>query len=290
MGIQTSGQGTGTGSGAIRCPDCGGLNPPGADWCGQCLRSFAPPPPPPPPPPPAPVALVEFRHGETAIDEYFSGVSEPIGPAGDSLHYTSGGHPFDFDPLGIESDEALAAVEQEHVAPVVPLADHARTLERQSAPGTTWACRMCETPNPLAADICEVCGSSFADTMRPPGPQVTGDPNQAALYSLFWPGAGHAYLGQWGQAVARGIMSAWVLVVTAFLLFGAAGGGIVKVFALFFGLAATALWLVAAHDAHREASGQHSMVILQGRRYLYVTGTLMGLLFLMLVAAATAAS
>jgi hypothetical protein len=25
----------------VRCPACGGLNPPRADWCGQCLRRFA---------------------------------------------------------------------------------------------------------------------------------------------------------------------------------------------------------------------------------------------------------
>lgn len=26
----------------VRCPACGGLNPPSADWCGQCLRRFGP--------------------------------------------------------------------------------------------------------------------------------------------------------------------------------------------------------------------------------------------------------
>jgi ribosomal protein L40E len=274
MGMQTSGQGTGTGSGAIRCPDCGGLNPVGAQWCGQCLRSFAAPPP--PPPPPAPVAVLEPRGSEQAIDEYFSDDSEPLG----------GVDPLGFDPLGIVSSEPLVghrltAAEQDQVAEVVPLPAHAPTGDP-----VTWTCRLCETPNPLAANVCEVCGSSFADTMRPQATVVTGDPNQAALYSLFWPGAGHAYLGQWGQALARAIMSAWVILVTAFLLLGA-GGGASKIFAFVFALAATALWLGAAHDAHREASGQQSLVILQGRRYLYVTGSLLGLLFLMLMAVAT---
>jgi hypothetical protein len=297
MGIQTSGQGTGAGSGAVRCPDCGGLNPVGAKWCGQCLRRFGAPPPP-PPPPPAPMTFLEPRpataaadigavnvRGQAAVDDYFSEASDLLAPAdqtrpaADSL----GVDPLGLDPLGIDNAE-------EHIAPVVPLASHVRAPEISSSESAaTWTCRLCETPNPLSADTCAVCGSTFSDTMRPPEPQVTGDPNQAALYSLFFPGAGHAYIGQWGQAVARAIMSAWVLLVTAFLLFGASGGSN-KIFAAAFALVATALWLAAAHDAFREASGQQSLVLLQGRRYLYVTGTLMGLLFLMLLAGAATAT
>lgn len=274
MGIQSSGQGP---SGAIRCSDCGGLNPAGAEWCGQCLRSFAPPAPP-PPPPPAPVTNLEPR--QEAIDEYFSELSDPLGPA-DAAAIVD---PFERDPLGIDGPA-------EHIAPVVPLAAHSRAAQTEPTPlSAGWTCRVCETANDLAADTCAVCGSSFADTMRPPPPPVTGDPNKAALYSLFYPGAGHAYLGQWGQAVARGIMSAWVLLVTGFLLFGASGGSS-KIFAAVFSLVATGLWLAAAHDAFREASGRQSQVLLRGRRYLYVTGTLVGLLFLMLLGgAATAAS
>jgi len=284
MSMQTSGQGTGTGSGAIRCSDCGGLNPAGAEWCGQCLRPFAAPPPPPPP-----TALFEPRQSEEAIDQYFSEVSDSLRPGGTP-------DPLDYDPLGLAgTDEPLAGdpigvEEPEHVAAVVPLASHVRASGPAGAEAVTWTCRLCENPNPLSANTCEVCGSTFADTMRPASPRASGDPNQAALYSLFWPGAGHAHIGQWGQAVARAIMSAWVLLVTAFLLFGASGGGS-KIFAAVFGLVATALWLAAAHDAFREASGQPSLVILQGRRYLYVTATLVALLFLMLLAgAATAAS
>jgi len=283
MSMQTSGEGTGTGSGAVRCSDCGGLNPAGAEWCGQCLRSFAAPPPPPP------VALFEPRQADEAIDQYFSEVSDPLGP-GDTPD------PLDYDPLGLAgtgeppAGKPIGVDDPEQIATVVPLSAHVRTSGPAGDEAVTWTCRLCENANPLAANSCETCGSSFADTMRPVPPRVSGDPNQAALYSLFWPGAGHAYLGQWGQAVTRAIMSAWVLVVTAFLLFGASGGGS-KIFAVVFGLVATALWLVGAHDAYREASGQSSLVILHGRRYLYVTATLVALLFLMLLAgAATAAS
>src|SRR5918997_1307320 len=40
----------------VRCPSCGAKNPPGAQWCGQCLARFEAAPPPPPPPPAAPPA------------------------------------------------------------------------------------------------------------------------------------------------------------------------------------------------------------------------------------------
>jgi hypothetical protein len=241
---------------------------------------------------------LDAPRGEQEIDQYFSEVSDVLGQVVHplELRHTESGDPLDYDPLGLEGSahllaaDDLGAGEPEHIAPVVPLSSRARPSLQATDGAVTWTCRLCETLNSLSADSCEVCGSSFADTMRPVSPRVTGDPNQAALYSLFWPGAGHAYLGQWGQALARAIMSAWVLFVTAFLLFGSSGGGS-KIFAVVFGFVATGLWLTAAHDAYREASGQRTLVILQGRRYLYVTATLVALLFMMLLAgAATAAS
>lgn len=96
-----------------------------------------------------------------------------------------------------------------------------------------------------------------------------------ALVSLFMPGAGHAYLGMWGQAIARGAISIWV-VFTA--LIGAIQGSVML--GVVFGTAAVALWAVAAHDAYREASGAPSAVLLKGRIFLYVV---LGLLLLLMV-------
>ena len=329
MGIETSGQGTGAGSGGVRCSDCGGLNSADAEWCGQCLRRFvapAPPspPPPPPPPPPATVTSLQSRRaapGDSAsagpgvddgnpptLDEYLSGLSDPLfQPAGGAAFADD---PLGLDPLGLEpvhpagrdrpsgldrTDSSDPAIEhapegREHIAPVVSLASRARPApESVNGSAATWTCRLCETPNDLEADSCAACGSSFADTMRPPESPITGDPNQAALYSLFFPGAGHAYLGLWGSAIARGVLSAWVLLVTAVLLFGADGGSS-KVFGVVFALVSSVLWLAAAHDAFREASNQPALALLRGRRYLYVTGAVVSLLFLMfLVGAATSA-
>src|SRR5688500_17304443 len=69
--------------------------------------------------------------------------------------------------------------------------------------GILWTCSRCDAENPLESQICEVCGAPFAETVRPKVERIQRDPGTATLISLFFPGAGHAYLGQWGQAVAR---------------------------------------------------------------------------------------
>jgi hypothetical protein len=53
-----------------------------------------------------------------------------------------------------------------------------------------------------------------------------------------------------------------------------------------FGIAATALWIVHAHDAYREASGDPRSVLLQGKVFLYTVLGLLGVLILLLVGAA----
>ena len=141
--------------------------------------------------------------------------------------------------------------------------------------GITWICERCDTENPLDAPVCAVCGATFADTMHPPKPLPERDPNTVALYSLFFPGAGHWLLELKGQAVARAVLSTWV-VLTALI------GGILGslTLAIPFGVAAFALWGLAAHDAYREATREPKKVILKGRTFVYVV---MGLLLQTLI-------
>lgn len=94
------------------------------------------------------------------------------------------------------------------------------------------------------------------------------------------PGAGHGYLGLWGQAFARAVVSMWV-VTTAIL------GAVQQVvlLAVTFGIAAVGLWVAAAHDAYQEARPAPEAVLLKGRSFMYLVLGLLGLLFVMLVAA-----
>ena len=146
--------------------------------------------------------------------------------------------------------------------------------------GISWMCSRCETVNPLDASVCSVCGTTFADVVRPPDDRPERDPNTVAMYSLFFPGAGHWYLGLTGQAVARGVLSVWVVLVA--LLAAVAGSVLMGVV---FGLAALGLWIAAAHDAYREARHEPAAVILKGRTFLYLVLGLLLLMVVLLVAA-----
>ena len=139
--------------------------------------------------------------------------------------------------------------------------------------GITWKCSRCDTDNPLDAMACSVCGTTFAASFRPPVELPQRDPNTVAMYSLFFPGAGHWYLGLRAAAIARAVMSVWVILVA---LLAAINDQLVM--AATFGLAAFGWWGIAAHDAYREARGEPKSVILTGRTFVYVV---LGLLFLM---------
>lgn len=145
--------------------------------------------------------------------------------------------------------------------------------------GITWTCGVCDSRNPIEASVCSVCGAPFAETVRDKTTEkITGDPNNAAMYSLFFPGAGHGYLGLWGDAIGRAIISVFTLGVAITAYFGEA-----PLVTVAFGLLAFALWIIAAHDAYREAAHQPGQVIIKTRYYGYVMLAILGLLFLALM-------
>jgi hypothetical protein len=145
--------------------------------------------------------------------------------------------------------------------------------------GVVWVCSSCESENALEVVACRVCGTTFAETVSPKAERPERDPGTATLLSLFIPGAGHAYVGLWGQGIARAVVSLWVMVVVlvSFLQRGDAGAALI---AAVFGLVALALWAVAAHDAYREARREEKLVLLKGRGFVYLV---LGLLLLLLV-------
>jgi hypothetical protein len=148
--------------------------------------------------------------------------------------------------------------------------------------GVTWTCGRCDTENSMEAAVCVVCGADLATTLRPPEPErPQRDPNMVAMLSLFMPGAGHAYLGQWPQGVARAVVQLWML---ATVVIGAVQGS--PLVWLTFGAASFGLWMIAAHDAYREATDKGRGVILQGRMFLWLVLGLLGLLLLVVVATA----
>lgn len=143
----------------------------------------------------------------------------------------------------------------------------------------SWTCVRCDTVNAFDVNVCVVCGAKFADTIRPPEePRPARDPNKTALISLFLPGAGHAYLGLWGEGFARAVISIWVVLVAVFA--AAQDVAQARIMAALFGMVATGLWMIAAHDAYREASAMSHSVILKRRVFLYLV---LGLLMLSII-------
>lgn len=139
----------------------------------------------------------------------------------------------------------------------------------------TWRCGVCEARNPLEAGACSVCGAGLAIGLQaPPREARQRDPGMAALLSLFMPGAGHAFVGLWGQAAARAVTNTWVVSVALLFAFeqGPTAAG-----TFLFGAAAFGLWAAAAHDAYREAAGDAGRAMLRGRSLMFVFLCLVGL-------------
>lgn len=236
----------------IRCPSCGGLNPSGAQWCGQCLRRFA-----------------DTEPSRNAA-EVPPAAAVPRPPAAAPR----------------ETGDARAAPgESETGAALLAAEGVSRGAFTVTKEGITWTCPTCESPNPIDSYVCSVCGTSFSRMVHPPREAKDRDPNMATLVSLFFPGAGHAYLGLWPEAIARAVVSLWALSVAVIAAFGAnqSSGRLVT---FLFGMIAFALWGINAHDTYRAARKENDMVILKGRGFLFLVLGLLGLLLLILVESA----
>ena len=240
----------------MRCPHCGASNPISAEWCSLCLE--------------------RFDASEGASAEGDEGGGEPVVPVSAA------------DPE-LPSEVAQATDPERTGAPGASLPQtpegSAFTVTEE---GIRWTCSRCDHSNALELQFCEVCGTSFAQAMSPPVERPQRDPGTAALVSLFLPGAGHAYLGLWPQALTRGIVSFWVLTV---MLAGIIQGDVpgATLLAVTFGLIALLLWAAAAHDAYREARGETARVLLKGRTFLYLVLALLFLLFVLLLGAGISA-
>jgi hypothetical protein len=138
----------------------------------------------------------------------------------------------------------------------------------------TWVCKWCEARNLLAEKRCSVCGADFGEVLKEEKRQVARDPGTVALISLFFPGAGHAYMGDWGQGVARAVVSIWAVLVC---FFAGVQGGKGMLLAVAFGVIAFCLWVISAHDAFRDASGSPALALIKSGHFLYLVLGLLGL-------------
>ncbi|MDQ3659815.1 MAG: hypothetical protein M3454_01890 [Actinomycetota bacterium] len=253
-----------------KCEGCGATNRASAQWCGQCFvaPTTLPAEPERRSPEASPVAEGEpvRESAPNSLEEALLLLAKRTGGAEAPV------------PADRQQDSASAAASSPLDSS--PVDGAAETTEADAgsfsvrAEGITWACKWCEAKNPLVAQSCSVCGADFGEILKEEKVQVARDPGVVALMSLFLPGAGHAYMGQWGQAVARAVISIWALLVC---FFAGVQGGKGMLLAVIFGVIAFALWVIAAHDAFREASGSPSQTLIKSHHFLYLVLGLLGL-------------
>ncbi|MGH2795613.1 MAG: double zinc ribbon domain-containing protein [Actinomycetota bacterium] len=129
----------------------------------------------------------------------------------------------------------------------------------------TWTCPACETPNPIEAESCSRCGSSFnsflARNQERPAPAV--QPGRAVVLSAILPGLGHLTLGHAGLAAARALLYVWTLGLSLLLLIRppASGGAVVRLVAVVFLIAAAGVWILSMMETMRLVEGDPRPVI-----------------------------
>ncbi|MGH2686004.1 MAG: zinc ribbon domain-containing protein, partial [Actinomycetota bacterium] len=157
---------------------------------------------------------------------------------------------------------------------------------RTTPDGIVWDCPTCGETNPIEAETCPVCGTTFGKLFQDTdeGPKV--DPGHAAAMSLIFPGVGHYVAGRAAEGIARGIVFSFSLATGLLALFAGLGAGsplFLVVMVVSLGSAA-GLYVLSTLDAGRAA--QDLRPIVSTRMLLYGAVGLMLLTLILLTIAA----
>jgi hypothetical protein len=132
-----------------------------------------------------------------------------------------------------------------------------------------WPCPVCDERNPIELDVCRVCGTPFAQLFRQQDAGPTVSPRDALLWSLIFPGLGHAKAGRTADGIARGTLFVLTFGLTLLIvLAGVSNAALFGVVALLL-LSAMAIYVGSAFEAHRIADG--GQAFLSPRALLWVT-------------------
>jgi hypothetical protein len=150
--------------------------------------------------------------------------------------------------------------------------EHPRPAEgnaREGGSAATWPCPTCGSQNAIELNTCTVCGTSFAQLLRQEEAGPTVSPRDAFLWSLTFPGVGHAKVGRAPDGIARGTL--FVLTFGLALVIVLSGVSTAPVFAVVALLLVSALtlYLGSAVEAYRIADGGSPFV--SARALLWAT-------------------
>lgn len=145
-----------------------------------------------------------------------------------------------------------------------------RVATSVAEPGeAVWPCPVCGERNPIDLDACRVCGTPFAQLLREQERPPDIAPRDAFLWSLIFPGVGHAKAGRAADGVARGTLFVLTFGLTlVIVLAGVSNGALLGVVALLLA-SALALYLGSAFEAYRIADG--GSAFLSPRTLLWAT-------------------
>ncbi len=141
--------------------------------------------------------------------------------------------------------------------------------EREEPAKLTWPCPTCGSQNDIALDVCSVCGTSFGQLLREERTAPTISPREAFLWSLTFPGVGHAKAGRAPDGIARGTL--FVLsfgLALVIVMSGVSSPPVFGVVVLLLG-SAMVLYLGSAAEAYRIAGGGSPFV--SSRALLWAT-------------------
>jgi len=154
-------------------------------------------------------------------------------------------------------------------AAVLSRPEAARGEVREGGAVAAWPCPTCGSQNPIELDECAVCGTSFAQLLRQDEPRPTVSPRDAFLWSLTFPGAGHAKAGRGADGVARGTLFVLTFgLALVIVLSGVSSAPIFGVVALLL-VSALTIYLGSAAEAYRIADGGSPFV--SARTLLWAT-------------------
>jgi predicted RNA-binding Zn-ribbon protein involved in translation (DUF1610 family) len=132
-----------------------------------------------------------------------------------------------------------------------------------------WPCPVCGERNPIDLDACRVCGTPFAQLFRQQETRSEISPRDALLWSLIFPGVGHAKAGRAADGIARGTLFALTFGLTlVIVLAGVSTAALFGVVALLL-LSALAIYVGSAFEAYRIAQG--GTAFLSPRALLWAT-------------------
>jgi hypothetical protein len=132
-----------------------------------------------------------------------------------------------------------------------------------------WPCPTCGSQNPIELDACRVCGTSFAQLLRQEQPAPTISPRDAFMWSLTFPGVGHAKAGHAPDGIARGTLFVLTFgLALVIVLSGVSNAPVFAVVALLL-VSALTLYVGSAAEAYRIADGGSPFV--SARTLLWAT-------------------